>query len=100
MKDPDHKVDKRPDDPDSSDLWSERLVLLVLAWIALVALVPLHVLVAYNVFFTGSPFALVVLFALFGIPLAAIDVFAFRWFQDNYSVFRWINRSGDESVRK
>ncbi len=95
--------DKSPDEHrelESVDPGSERLVVLVVAWIALAVLLPLHILFLYNVFFTKPAFGLFALFLAFGLPLAVVDIFAYRWFKDNFTVFRWINRSEEAHKRK
>lgn len=98
MKDQKDKHGDRLINQNSGDFWSEWLFLLVASWIAAMLLLPLHVLAVYNIFYTGSPFALVVLFTAFVLPLAVVDVLVIRWFQDNFSVFRWTNRFGDSST--
>ncbi len=84
----------------SVDPLSERLVIVVAAWIAIAALLPLHVIFAYNLFFTKPAFGLFALFLVFGLPLAVVDFVAYRWFRDNYAVFRWINRSDGAHRRR
>ena len=72
---------------------SELYVVLVVAWITAVVLVPIHALLILNLFFLDTPFVGVIWFALFGIPLALIDIWLIRWFVDNFRVFRWTNRT-------
>lgn len=100
MTDQREKTNSGSKDNESVDPLSERLVVLVVAWIAIALLLPLHVLFAYNLFFTEPAFGLFALFLAFGLPLLVVDFFAFRWFKDNYLVFRWINRSDEAHKRR
>lgn len=100
MNDLSEKDKNNRGDRESTDQLSERLVILVAAWIAAAVLLPVHLLFAYNLFFTNPAFGLFALFLVFGLPLAVVDVVAYRWFRENYSVFQWINRSDEAKKRR
>lgn len=100
MNDLSEKDENDRGDRESTDPLSERLVVLVAIWIAAAVLLPVHLLFAYNLFFTSPAIGHFTMLLVFGLPLAVIDVVAYRWFRENYSVFRWINRSDDAIKRR
>ncbi len=94
--------DRKPTERErgSVDPVSERLVVVVVAWMAAAILLPLHLLFFYGLFFTQPAFGVFALIFVFGLPLAVVDFVAYRWFRDNFAVFRWINRSEEAHRRK
>lgn len=100
MQDLRKKKSDKTADLGSVDPESERLVVFVVATLAAVVLLPLHAAFIYGLFFTKPAFGIFALIIAWGVPLAIIDFFAFRWFRDNYSVFRWINRSAEAHRRR
>ena len=81
----------------SEDADAERLVYFVFGWLAAIALAPLHAFVIFSYFHTGSVFAFAMLSVFFALPLLLVDYWAFNWFKDNISVFRWIQRGNGTS---
>ena len=93
-----NSVAQSPAEQGSDSAWSERMALLVVAWIVVIVLLPLHALMVFSLLSAGTDIVGLLFIGLFAVPLALVDIWAYRWFSDNFGFFRWANRGGHSAT--